>query len=92
MIPRELTLSDIVSNSLQIIKEILQTSKTIKCKVFDQESYEAWNGGGGGAKILWQREGHEFLFFNFSKYSLLKMYIFDSVNISFDQKFINIYL
>lgn len=46
MIPRELTLSDIVSNSLQIIKEILQTSKTIKCKVFDQESYEAWNGGG----------------------------------------------
>lgn len=91
MIPRELTLSDIVSNSLQIIKEILQTSKTIKCKVFDQESYEAWNGG-GGAKILWQREGHEFLFFNFSKYSLLKMYIFDSVNISFDQKFINIYL
>lgn len=71
MIPRELTLSDIVSNSLQIIKEILQTSKTIKCKVFDQESYEAWNGG-GGAKILWQREGHEFLFFNFSKYSLLK--------------------
>lgn len=56
MIPRELTLSDIVSNSLQIIKEILQTSKTIKCKVFDQESYEAWKGG--GAKILWQREGH----------------------------------
>lgn len=48
MIPRELTLSDIVSNSLQIIKEILQTSKTIKCKVFDQKSYEAWNGGGGG--------------------------------------------
>lgn len=47
MMPRELTLSDIVSNSLQIIKEILQTSKTIKCKVFDQESYEAWNGGGG---------------------------------------------
>lgn len=47
MIPKELTLSDIVSNSLQIIKEILQTSKTIKCKVFDQESYEAWNGGGG---------------------------------------------
>lgn len=46
MIPRELTLSDIVSNSLQIIKEILQTSKTIKCKVFDQESYEAWKGGG----------------------------------------------
>lgn len=47
MTPKELTLSDIVSNSLQIIKEILQTSKTIKCKVFDQESYEAWKGGGG---------------------------------------------
>lgn len=63
MIPRELTLSDIVSNSLQIIKEILQTSKTIKCKVLIL------------VNILF-----------------LKMYIFDSVNISFDQKFINIYL
>lgn len=63
MIPKELTLSDIVSNSLQIIKEILQTSKTIKCKVLIL------------VNILF-----------------LKMYIFDSVNISFDQKFINIYL
>lgn len=63
MIPRELTLSDIVSNSLQIIKEILQTSKTIKCKVLILVNILFW-----------------------------KMYIFDSVNISFDQKFINIYL
>lgn len=63
MMPKELTLSDIVSNSLQIIKEILQTSKTIKCKVLIL------------VNILFK-----------------KMYIFDSVNISFDQKFINIYL
>lgn len=61
MIPRELTLSDIVSNSLQIIKEILQTSKTIKCKVFDQESYEAWKGG-GGERSCGKGWGHEFFF------------------------------
>lgn len=68
MIPKELTLSDIVSNSLQIIKEILQTSKTIKCKVFDQESYEAWKGWGRSCGKRWG--AHDFFFF--SKYSLLK--------------------
>lgn len=62
MIPKELTLSDIVSNSLQIIKEILQTSKTIKCKVFDQESYEAWNGEGGGRRSCGKGRGMNFFF------------------------------